>query len=149
MSTDTATPLLYLVKRVELAVRKHLDAVLESHGLTTIQYTALTSLERHPGMTVAALARHSFVTAQTMAQLVATLAARGWIERHPDPAYRRRLSVSLTDTGLRLLADLREPVAEVERRMVADVGAAEVRTVDAALRAFANALEVSRPPRGM
>ena len=149
MSTDIPTPLLYLVKRVELAVRKNLDAVLESHGLTTIQYTALTSLERQPGMTVAALARHSFVTAQTMAQLVATLADRGWIERQRDPAYRRRLIVALTPEARTLLAELRGPVAEVEDRMVAGVAEDDLRAVRAALRTFATTLEISKPSRGM
>jgi DNA-binding MarR family transcriptional regulator len=141
MSTEIPTPLLYLVKRVELAVRKNLDAVLEPHGLTTIQYTALTSLARHPGMTAAALARHSFVTAQTMAQLVATLADRGWIERLPDPASRRRQVLELTASGRALLEDLRAPVAGVEQRMVADVGEPDLGTVRSALRAFAASLE--------
>src|SRR5690606_36417011 len=119
VSAETPTPLLYLVKRVELAVRKNLDAVLEPHGLTTIQYTALTSLARHDGMTAAALARHSFVAPQTMAQLVATLESRGWLERVPDPASRRRQLLSLTEDGRRLLAELRDPVAAVEDRMIA------------------------------
>lgn len=141
MSPEIPTPLLYLVKRVELAVRKHLDAVLEPHGLTTIQYTALTSLERHPGMTAAALARHSFVAAQTMAQLVATLADRGWIERRPDPASRRRQVLELTPAGQALLEDLRVPVADVEQRMLGEVEGADVAVVRAALRAFASSLE--------
>ena len=42
--------LLYLVKQVELAVRSHLDNLLRSAGLTALQYTALTVLERHPDM---------------------------------------------------------------------------------------------------
>ena len=42
--------LLYLVKQVELAVRSHLDNLLRPAGLTALQYTALTVLERHPDM---------------------------------------------------------------------------------------------------
>lgn len=145
MSTEIPTPLLYLVKRVELAVRKNLDAVLERHGLTTIQYTALTSLARHPGMTAAELARHSFVAPQTMAQLVGTLEDRGWIDRGPDPTSRRRHLLDLTAAGRTLLADLRAPVAEVEQRMVAGLGDDELAVVRSALRSFGEALEPSRP----
>lgn len=133
--------LLYLIKRVELAVRKRLDAVLEEHGLTTIQYTALTALERHPDMTAAALARHSFVTAQTIAQLVRTLEERGWVVRHPDPGSRRQHLLALTPAGSRLLAELRDPVAEIERRMTTELSAAEIAAVGAAMREFRAALE--------
>ena len=64
-AAQSETTLLYLVKRVELAVRSRLDEVLRPGGLTTLQYTALTVLQRHPAsLTSAQLARNSFVTAQ-------------------------------------------------------------------------------------
>jgi phenylacetic acid degradation operon negative regulatory protein len=146
VSTDIPTPLLYLVKRVELAVRKNLDAVLEVHGLTTIQYTALTTLARHDGMTAAALARYSFVAPQTMAQLVGLLEARSWVDRIPDPESRRRQLLVLTDGGRRLLDDLREPVAEVETRMVAETDDADLAVVRSALRTFGSSLEPQTAP---
>ena len=49
--------LLYLIKQVELAIRQQLDEVASAEDLTALQYTALTVLERHPGMTSAALPR--------------------------------------------------------------------------------------------
>lgn len=61
-SGDPATPpstLLYLVKQVELSVRAGLDALVRPADITTLQYTALTVLERHPDLTAARLARHS------------------------------------------------------------------------------------------
>ena len=73
--------LLYLVKQVELAVRSHLDNLLRPAGLTALQYTALTVLERHPDMSAAQLARNSFVTAQSMADMITALEGRGLIER--------------------------------------------------------------------
>jgi hypothetical protein len=44
--------------------------LLRPDGLTALQYTALTVLGRHPDMSVAQLARNSFVTAQSMADMV-------------------------------------------------------------------------------
>jgi len=61
--------LLYVMKQVELAVRAELDEIAKPAGLTALQYTALTVLERHPNLTSAQLARNSFVTAQAMADM--------------------------------------------------------------------------------
>src|SRR5690348_14810114 len=88
--------LLYVVKQVELAVRSRLDDLLRPAGLTALQYTALTVLERHPDLSSAQLARNSFVTAQSMADMVTALEERGLIERHRDRTDRRRLVVALT-----------------------------------------------------
>ena len=46
---DRDVTLLYLIKQVELAVKQALDDVVATADLTTLQYTALTVLERHPG----------------------------------------------------------------------------------------------------
>jgi hypothetical protein len=78
--------LLYLMKQVELAVRPRLDDMLRPTGLTALQYTAMTVLEGHPDLTASQLARRSFVTAQTMADMVTALLGRDLIERHRDPA---------------------------------------------------------------
>ena len=110
--------LLYLVKQVELAVRARLDELLRPDGLTALQYTALTVLERHPDMSVAQLARNSFVTAQSMANMVAALEDRGLIERHRDQADRRRLAIALSPAGHEFLDRYRDPVNALESRML-------------------------------
>lgn len=111
--------LLYLVKQVELAIRSRLDDIIRPAGLTAHQYTALTVLERHEDMSAAQLARHSFVTAQSTADMIAALQARGLIDRHRDRADRRRLVVALTADGRALLDRHRDTVADLERRMLA------------------------------
>ena len=131
-ATATAAPaasepmLLYLVKQVELAVRSHLDNLLRPVGLTALQYTALTVLERHPDLSSAQLARSSFVTAQSMADMITALEGRGLIERHRDQADRRRLVVALTTAGRELLGIYREQVAALEARMLAGLGGEEI-----------------------
>jgi DNA-binding MarR family transcriptional regulator len=116
---EAASPsLLYLMKQVELAIRARLDELVRPAGLTALQYTALTVLERHPNLTSAHLARNSFVTAQTMADMVSSLRSRKLIDRHRDPADRRRLVLSLTEAGRALLEDYRQPVAELEAEML-------------------------------
>lgn len=109
--------LLYLVKRTELVVRARLEEVLKPAGVTALQYTALTVLQRHDQLTAAELARGSFVTAQSMADMVRTLQARGYVARQPNAANRRELLITLTDLGRQLLADYEQPVGDLERRM--------------------------------
>ncbi|MEJ1199447.1 MarR family transcriptional regulator [Streptomyces sp. BB1-1-1] len=118
--------LLYLVKRTELAVRARLDELLKPAGVTALQYTALTVLERHDGISAAQLARDSFVTAQTMADMVRALENRGLIRREPNPDNRRERLILLADAGRRLLAEYAEPARGLEDRMVAGLDAEQV-----------------------
>src|ERR687884_624184 len=98
VGTQTRPSLLYMVKQVELVVRSHLDELVKPEG-----YTALTVLERHDGLSAAQLARDSFVTAQSMADLVRSLESRGLVRRERNPRNRRELLILLTDTGRELL----------------------------------------------
>lgn len=118
--------LLYLIKQVELAAKVELDEAVARHGITSVQYTALAVLARHPGITATQLAQNSFVTIQSMAQLVATLEARGLIVRVPDPQSRRQNLISITPEGKRIIDALRGPVIELERRMLEGLSAAEI-----------------------
>jgi DNA-binding MarR family transcriptional regulator len=110
--------LLYLMKQLELAVRSRLDDMFRPIGLTALQYTALTVLEGRPDLSAAQLARKSFVTTQTVADMVMALQARGLIERHRDPADRRRLVLALTADGRQLLDEYRAEVGALEAEMV-------------------------------
>lgn len=116
--SPTGSTLLYLMKQLEQAVRARLDELVRPEGMTALQYTALTVLERHPDLTSAQLARNSFVTNQSMADMVTTLEGRGLVERHRDPADRRRLVLALTSAGRRLLDKYRPEVAALEREML-------------------------------
>jgi len=110
--------LLYSIKQVELAARAQLDEIFRPIGMTALQYTALTVLERHPDLSSAQLARNSFVTAQTMADMVRALEERRLVERHRDAADRRRLVLALTGDGRRLLGRYRSRVAALEEQML-------------------------------
>ncbi|MEU3337827.1 MarR family winged helix-turn-helix transcriptional regulator [Streptomyces sp. NPDC002144] len=122
-ATKTSPSLLYMVKQVELVVRSHLDELVKPSGITALQYTALTVLERHDGLSAAQLARDSFVTAQSIADLVRSLENRGLVRRERNPHNRRELLILLTDTGRELLAQHATPVRELEERMVQELTA--------------------------
>jgi DNA-binding MarR family transcriptional regulator len=137
--------LLYVIKQVELAVRARLDEILRPAGISVLQYTALTVLERHPDLSSAQLARNSFVTAQSMADMVVALQERGLIERHRDPQDRRRLVLALTPEGRKLLNRYRPKVAALEEEMLAPLSARQAGDLRRSLAACREAL-VDRPP---
>ncbi|MBV1935856.1 MarR family transcriptional regulator [Streptomyces sp. BV286] len=121
--TKAPPSLLYMVKQVELVVRSHLDELLKPAGITALQYTSLTVLERHDGLSAAQLARDSFVTAQSVADVVRALETRGLVRRERNPRNRRELLILLTESGRDLLARHAEPVRRLEERMVGDLTA--------------------------
>jgi DNA-binding MarR family transcriptional regulator len=125
---DRDVTLLYLIKQVELAVRQALDDVVATAGLTTLQYTALTVLERHPGITSAELARNSFVRAQSMAEMVTYLLGRDLVTRERDERNRKQYLLALSREGQQVLDDLFDAVADIEARMLEgfDLGQTEI-----------------------
>lgn len=122
MPPPTTTPspprLTYLVKQVELLTRAEMDRLLRDHGLTTLQYTALSVLDRHPGLSSAQLSRRSFVSAQAGHEMMSALERRGLLIRKPDLANRRILLAHLTDDGSALLHRCDELVDAMEARML-------------------------------
>jgi len=113
--------MLYVVKQLELVIRARLDAVLRPSGVTALQYTALSVLERRPTMSSSDLARSSFVRAQSTHDLVSALTKRGLIERSVDPANRRRLLISLTEAGYAFLEEYDPLVATLEEEMLREL----------------------------
>lgn len=113
----------YAVKQLEQAIRAQLDTLLKPSGVTAVQYTALSVLERRPATTSADLARASFTRAQSTADLVTALERRGLISRQADPLHKRRLLISLTEAGRQFLDRYAPDVAALEERMVADLDA--------------------------
>jgi DNA-binding MarR family transcriptional regulator len=148
--SDGGTPherptMLYLVKQLELAVRARLDEVLRPVAITTLQYTALTVLERRSDLSTAELARNSFVTDQSAAGMVAVLEERGLVLRVPDHGDRRRRVLRLTDAGRALLDSVRAEVQAVEQRMLAPLAAGEAEKLRNQVAACRAALS-SAPP---
>ena len=145
MTAEHAPRILYQVKQVELAVRGRLDAVVRPHGITVTQYTALTVLEQHPGMSSAQLARHAFVSAQAMEGIVRALSEAGLIDRVRDPQNRRRMTISLTSSGTALLAACRADVDRIEGEAFAGLSADQRGQLGRWLQDARRALEESAP----
>jgi DNA-binding MarR family transcriptional regulator len=100
------------------------------------------------GVPAGSLVRQLGVSKQAASQLVDVLVLRGYLERQPDPADRRRLNLSLTDRGREAAACVRRGVlavdAELARRCTAEEVAALRRGL-AALTDIREAMEEGHP----
>ena len=91
------------------------------HGLTATQYTALSVLRAGKGLSNAQLARRSYVTPQSMIEMLGTLEAKGLIERSPSPDHGRILRTELTAKGRRLLSRCDEELDRIENEMTSEL----------------------------
>lgn len=132
--------LLYAIKQVEQVVRARLDAVLRPHGVTALQYTALTVLQRRDGMSSAELARNAFVKPQSMADLVSALESRKLVARVKDSVDRKRVNVVLTDEGRAFLLKCEADVADLEQVMLGDLTDHRVKILRSALNSCRRSL---------
>jgi DNA-binding MarR family transcriptional regulator len=79
------------------------------------------SVERG-GLAMSSLAGAMGMSKQAASQLVDTLVTRGYLDRSPDVADRRRMSVTLTERGQAAAVEIRTAVAQVDAALVAAVG---------------------------
>jgi len=81
---------------------------LKAEGeLTLPESAALARLDRGGPTTPGALARLEQISPQSMGATLAGLEARGLVERNPDPRDGRRILLSLSEAGKRMLRDRR------------------------------------------
>ena len=78
---------------------------------SSIAWRVLADLERHGATRVSELAAAQRVAQPTMTSLLLRLAGEGWVERGSDPEDGRATLVTVTDEGVRALAEYRAGAA--------------------------------------
>jgi DNA-binding MarR family transcriptional regulator len=112
----------YLVKRLQHALYLRMESTLAPFELTATQYTVLSILGHRRDQSSAQLARRFAVTPQTMIKLVASLEAKGLISRAEGDEDRRRLVVSLTRAGRRVLEACEAAIDAMETEAFSALG---------------------------
>lgn len=115
----------YVLKRAQSALRTRIDEALRPLGLTTTQYACLELLERTPGISGSELARGAFVTRQTMNVVLLGLQDRGLVTRADQAPSGRALPVTLSTSGVQLLAEASARVAAIDQAMIAGLSESE------------------------
>ena len=107
----------YTLKQTQHMLRIHMDEALRPLDLTTPQYAVLAQLELRPGISNAALARASFITAQTMHGIVSNLEKSNLVKRNHDPQHGRILCTELTEQGRKVVQQAHKIIHKVEASM--------------------------------
>lgn len=124
---DNATEprFVYLVGRADRGLRALLEEALGDLHLAIPEYTAMSVLERRPGLSNAQLARRSLIAPQSMIHVIARLEERGLVARETDPSHARILRTRLTPNGEEHLAQAHARVGKVEDDLLVDLSASE------------------------
>ncbi|MES2861799.1 MAG: MarR family transcriptional regulator [Pseudomonadota bacterium] len=122
---------IYLIKRVEVAIRLRMETELKVLDLTPSQYTTLSILASHADATSSDLARRVLVTPQSMSEMIIALGRKGLIHRSESPGNRRMFTISLSAAGLALLEKAEARIDDVEKALfspLSDVQLHELRS---------------------
>jgi len=131
----------YVLKQAATALHNAMEAVLRPCGLTLAQYSCLEQLAQTPGLTNAQLARGTFVSPQSMNDVLRGLSERGLVDRADRAPRGRALPTYLTVRGSEHLDQARAVLVPVQAALdAAAVAAGEERLLDG-LRAIIDALE--------
>ena len=119
----------------------HLDrarrAAFSEHGIESWEFDVLAALRRAGApyeLSPGRLLRETLVTSGTMTNRVDRLAARGFVERHPDPEDRRGVIVRLTAEGKTAVDGAFGALLEAEKSFLQALPHAEQEQLAALLR---------------
>lgn len=121
-----------LARHLELARRE----AFAGQGLEVWEFDVLTALRRTPGreLSPGALVEQTLSTSGTMTNRVDRLAARGLVERLPDPQDRRGVRVRITAAGTDLADAALRRLLDSERAILARLTPAETDDLASLLR---------------
>jgi DNA-binding MarR family transcriptional regulator len=128
------------LKQAEQTMLRAKSAAVKPVGLTLTQYVALAELDKHPGITGAALARACLVTPQAMMVALKAMQEQGLIERRAHPRHSNVLEIYLTDVGAEAMVGAREKVEPIEQRVTDALSVEEMATLEALLGRYTEAI---------
>lgn len=131
---------IYLLNQANYALRSLLDVRLRAVPMTGIQYTIMSLVEKHEGISSAELSRRFFVTAQTMNEIINGMVLRGLISRKEDPDNKRVLRLRLTARGHKALKECDEIADEIEHAAFDWMAAEEQEKLRESLRVLTRGL---------
>lgn len=113
-----------LARAAELVSRDFSALYRKRHGLTRPEWRVFATIGQFGRITAKEIAIHSAMHKTKVSRAVASLAARRWITRAPDPGDRRVEHLDLTEEGRRCYRDLAALARGYERGLLEDLGAA-------------------------
>lgn len=113
-------PIGRLVKIGYILLRREMQELLRSHGLSDTQWSALRILQHYPGLTSSQLETILMIERPSVTSLMNGLERRGYIVRKDDPKDGRSKQIFLTASGEEL-AERTQHFGEVIEQKVQEV----------------------------
>jgi MarR family transcriptional regulator, lower aerobic nicotinate degradation pathway regulator len=115
----------WLISRAYAHSHRLLVEGFASAGVRGYHYRLLAALEEFGPASQAALGRRTSIDRSDVVAVLNDLAARGLIERAPDPDDRRRNVITITPAGTEQLRTLDEVLAGVQEKLLAPLSPAD------------------------
>jgi len=108
----------YLIKRAQQALHQACTDRLRPAELSMSQYAVLRALDDHPGASSAELARITFVTRQSLRDVLGGLQSAGLVTVAEQASTGRARPVTLTPSGRTRLKVAEDLITQVEAQML-------------------------------
>jgi DNA-binding MarR family transcriptional regulator len=131
------------ISRLSRLLDKELKDFFAGHGLEFWEFDVLATLRRSGApfeLSAGTLLKSAMVTSGAITNRVDRMAAKGLVQRLPDPGDRRGVRIRLTPDGLALIDKLMPLHVANERRLLAALGAEDSETLAGLLRILATGL---------
>jgi len=129
-----------LVHEVAHMMRVSIDRRLKDHGLTRVQWLALSHIKSRPLLTQTELAGELKLGAAATGRLVDRLQASGLVNRLADPDDRRALRLEITPKAAEALAGLDMLPGQLDEEFTGEMSDAELASLRASLTKLRNSL---------
>ncbi|MBR0665545.1 MarR family transcriptional regulator [Roseomonas hellenica] len=128
----------FKLRRAHQAAASVFAEECRAFGVTTTQYGILVVLRERPGLDQIGVAKALGLDRSTTAMVVAKLESRALLRRSPSREDRRRLAVTLTAKGIRLLTELTSAAERARQRLLSPLTVAEAEMLNALLEKLLN-----------
>ncbi len=130
------------LRPVLFKLNRALRRELHSLGVTGGQVSLLVQISKQRGIGVRELATREGMSAPGMSKYVGRLERDGLVERGPVGGDRRRIGLSLTDAGERVLRSVRSRRTAWLAARLRELDPAEIDAIDAAIEPLQSLLEI-------
>ena len=139
--TADTTAIANQLRPVLLKLNRELRREIHSLGVTGGQVALLVQIKYHPGIGIRELARLERVSVPGMSKFVARLEEAGLVERAPVAGDQRRVGLSLTADGHKVLRSVKSKRTAWLSARLRQLEPEQLEAIDAAIEPLAHLLE--------
>lgn len=134
-------PIGRLIKVGFITLRREMQDLLKSSGLTQTQWSALGVIRHYPGITSSELEHILMIERPSVTSLMNGLSKKGFVIRKGDTADGRYKRIFLTETGLLMAEQTQHFANEVEKKVKGSMEESDFEMLKLLLIKMVDALE--------